>query len=240
MGFVLKRRMYTSWNGNGSQCWRNRKCFTRRHMSQRKKPPAVSISGPFCLSEHCPGSLTTPPGTKVLSSGLCDLQQRQHQVTNRAVRLERIRAARSWVSGVQFPLRCEPLWISWSCRNHVNKWLGSSGLRQSNAACGCCSCSSGRGSGSFLVCEAKIREAKDVTGLWFVAQVGQTRAEQTDRHNPAKERGKKNVLQALIADRQHTIRWCRASGAAAAIVRNKWTSQCLFWWDDVVDVPVLT
>lgn len=51
----------------------------------------------------------SPPGTKVLSSGLCDLQQRQHQVTNRAVRLERIRAARSWVSGVHFPLHCEPL-----------------------------------------------------------------------------------------------------------------------------------
>lgn len=71
----------------------------------REKHSAISITGPFRFSECCPGSRATP-GAEVLSADLCNLQQRQHQVTNRAARLERIRAARSSASA-HFPLDCE-------------------------------------------------------------------------------------------------------------------------------------
>lgn len=59
-----------------------------RCVSEEKLPDS-NTTGPFWFSECSPGSEITS-GTRVLSSGLCNLQQRQHQVINGAGRFRSI------------------------------------------------------------------------------------------------------------------------------------------------------
>lgn len=59
-----------------------------RHVSEEKLPDS-STTGPFWFSVCSPGTEITP-GNEVLSSGLCNLQQRWHHAINWTGRLRSI------------------------------------------------------------------------------------------------------------------------------------------------------